>query len=130
MATTTRTTRKPAAKKATAKKPVAKKPVTKKPVTKKPVAKKAATKKPVAKKIVAKKPAAKKATKPAARKPAAKLVRHGAKSRTTTAKRAATRSGLGVDRDTLLRNLVKLSKSKQDAVALEATKALLPYVTR
>jgi hypothetical protein len=120
MATTTRTTRKPAAKKAATKKPVAKKPVAKKPVAKKPAAKK----------IVAKKPAAKKATKPAARKPAAKLVRHGAKTRTTTAKRAATKSGLGVDRDTLLRNLVKLSKSKQDAVALEATKALLPYVTR
>jgi hypothetical protein len=115
MATTTRTT-----------KPAAKKPATKKPAAKK----KPATKKPVAKKIVAKKPVAKKTTKPAARKPAAKLVRHGSKKSTTTAKRTATKAGLGVDRDTLLRNLVKLSKSKQDTVALEATKALLPYVTR
>jgi histone H1/5 len=68
-------------------------------------AKKPIAKKPVAKKPVAKKPVAKKAI--AARKPV---------------------NTIGVDREALLKKLVKLSNSKVDTVALDATKTLLTYI--
>ena len=68
------------------------------------------------------------AKKPAAKKPAAKVVRHGTVKRTTGTSSSRTGASLGIDRETLLKKLVKLSNSKQDAVALDATKALLTYV--
>ena len=83
MATTTKTTKKPAAKKPAAKKPAVKKAAAKKPAAKKPAVKKAAAKKPAAKKPAVKKPAAKK---PAAKKPA---VKKAAAKKTTVKKPAA-----------------------------------------
>ena len=60
---TTKTAKKPAAKKAAAKKPAAKKTAAKKPAAKKAAVKKTAAKKAPAKKTAAKKPAAKKTKK-------------------------------------------------------------------
>jgi hypothetical protein len=106
-------------KKTTAKKPAANKTAAQKPAAQKPAANKTATKKPATRKAAAKKPAAPRST--------AKVVRHGTVNR-TQAKAASNGSGIGVDREALLKKLVKLSNSKQDAVALDATKALLTYV--
>lgn len=113
------TTRKSVARKPAAKKTTARKTVAKQPAAKRSVAAKPATRKTVAAKTTTKKPVAK--------RPAAKVVRHGTVKRTTTTARS-NGAGIGIDRETLVRNLVKLSKSKQDAVALEATKTLLTIV--
>ena len=115
--TASKASAKPAAKRATVKQATAGK-ATSKTTAKKPVAKKPVATKPVAKKTVAKKPAAQ--------------VRYGTVKKTatkTTTKTSASSAGmLGLDRDALLKKLVKLSNSKQDAVALDATKTLLTYV--
>ncbi|MCW2923764.1 MAG: hypothetical protein JWM98_1168, partial [Thermoleophilia bacterium] len=41
---------------------------------------------------------------------------------------ASSGAGIGIDRDALLRKLVKLTSSREDAVALDATKTLLTLV--
>ncbi|MCW2955917.1 MAG: hypothetical protein JWO69_786 [Thermoleophilia bacterium] len=93
--------------------------------TKSTPAKKTAIKKPTAaKKPAAKKTATKKTATKATAKKAAPTVRRGTVKATTSANGA----GLGVTREALLKKLVKLSSSKQDAVALDATKTLLTYV--
>jgi lambda repressor-like predicted transcriptional regulator len=107
--TASKTATKPAAKRATTVKKATAAKATSPATAKKPVAKK-----PVAKKAVVKKPATQ--------------VRYGTVKKTTTKASASSNGSLGLDRDALLKKLVKLSNSKQDAVALDATKTLLAYV--
>jgi len=78
------------------------------------------TKKRPAKKTAAKRPAA----------TSANVVRHGATGGTRAATATPTKlsASIGIDRTMLLKKLVQLTNSKQDAVALDATKALLAYV--
>jgi hypothetical protein len=64
--------------------------------------------------------------KTAAKSTAAKVVRHGSVTRSAAARSTAT--DLGIDRETLLRNLVKFSRSTDEAIAFAATKELLNFV--
>ncbi|MCW2950369.1 MAG: hypothetical protein JWN41_1382 [Thermoleophilia bacterium] len=64
-----------------------------------------------------------------AKKPTSTSVKYGTvKKATATARSTSSNGSLGVYRDALLQKLVKLSNSKQDAIALDATKTLLTYV--
>lgn len=61
-------------------------------------------------------------------KSATKVVRHSAKSAAASAATSAPALDIGIDRQALLKKLVKLTNSKEEAVALDATKTLLTMV--